>query len=297
MMLFSPFLLSGVIHGWFFMKQKRMEMSKKTWLITGAVVLGLVLLSSMFFIPFEVAVIKEVYSVVVSEIVNTTGLSQTLVKGIVIVLLAPLLWIVPLLFKKRHKYNKYAWLSVLGYFSVFFITMYFLTKDIVFRHDDKGPLKWYALTPDGPKYYDSPGIDPVYGIKLKPVTPDVIRQLKLVGKGDFKQVDPEKVSLFNPITGEPQAWYYQSGTGEYEFYDKPGYYPMSGEPLLPVTKEIYQAWLKSKAALKATTATSNAAGVTEVASGASDKNVEKASGKSKNVHNKSTGNFIKEEDW
>lgn len=272
-------------------------MSKKTWLLIGAVLLGVLLLASIFMLPIEISVIKTLHSYAVDEIVNTTGLSQPLVKGIVILLLAPLLWVIPLLFKKKHKYNKYAWTAVLGYVSVFFISMYFLTSNIGFRHDDKGPLKWYALTPEGPKYYDTPGIDPVYGIKLKPVTPEVVRQLKLVGKGDFKQVDPEKVSLFNPITGEPQAWYYQSGVNVYEFYDKPGYHPMSGEPLLPVTKEVYQSWLRSKSTVKEQMAAAHPVAVTGKVSSETGKNAGIVSKKNNVTSKKKPRGVINDEDW
>jgi len=204
------------------------------------------LVSVIVFLWRRFEVIRLLFFYALDEVVELNTLSKPLAFRVCILALVLLAWSLIVLFKSEVKYKSFAKLVVFGYFSVFFISMYFLTSNIGFRHVDKGPLKWYALTPEGPKYYDTPGIDPVYGIKLKPVTPEVVRQLKLVGKGDFKQVDPEKVSLFNPITGEPQVWYYQSGVNAYEFYDKPGYHPMSGEPLLPVTKEIYISWLRSR---------------------------------------------------
>jgi YHS domain-containing protein/uncharacterized membrane protein YhaH (DUF805 family) len=224
-------------------------MHKKWWIVI-AVVVAVAVLMSLLFIPFELGVIREVYSYVVNEVVSVTGLSQVLVKGVVIILLLPLLWVIPVVIKRRHKFNKFAWAGVLMYVAVFFLSISYFSQNINFRHDQKETLKWYALTPEGVKYFDTPGIDPVYGIVLKPLTSDIIGRLKLLEKGDIKLIDPENFNLFNSITGEPQAWYFCSESNVYEFYDKPGFHPQSGSPLLPVTKDVYEAWMKSKSASK-----------------------------------------------
>lgn len=272
-------------------------MNNKRWLIIAAVIVGVILLSSMFFIPFEIGIIKGAHSYISNKIVNITGLSSTLVQGLVLLLLTPLLWIIPILFKRRHQHNKLAWLGVLGYVSIFFLSLFFLSQRIYFRHDNKEVLKWYALTPEGVKYYDTPGIDPVYGIKLKPVTPEVIKRLKLLENGDFNPVDPEKVKLFNPITGEAQAWYHYSEKNGYEFYDKPGYHPMTGEPLFPVTKEVYEAWLKTKNAGNIKTEVMNSS-ITAIEPAKVNGKEEKTSGTAnRHTSEGGGGHIIKSEDW
>jgi hypothetical protein len=275
--------------------QIQINMNKKIWLIIAAIVVVAIFIS-MAFIPFEISIIKEVYSYVVDEVVSVTGLSQTLVRGIVILLLLPLLWIIPVLVKRRHNYNKFAWAGVMVYVAVFFLSIFYFSQSIYFRHDKKATLKWYALTPDGVKYYDTPGIDPVYGIELKPLTPDVVRKLKLLEKGDFKPIDPEKVSLFNPITGEPQAWYSRTASNVYEFYDKPGYHPRSGVPLLPVTKEVYSEWMNSKSIVAADKHVDSSANIVQETSKerkSKEKEVVKKSQRSTGQKN----SVIKEEDW
>ncbi len=217
--------------------------------ITFVVILAIVLILYIFAIPFDVYIIVKLYNYVVAKIVNITGINQWLVKGIVIIALIPLLWVLPNIY--RGKYKKTARAIGFLYVGIFFLSLFFLSKDIYFTHSGEGTLKWYALTPEGVKFYDSPGIDPVYGITLKPVTPEVIRNLKLLQKGDFRVVDPANVSWFNPITGDPQIWYYQYPDGSYEFYDKPGYHPITGDPLKPATKQIYFEW-KEKAKTKPT---------------------------------------------
>ena len=190
-------------------------------------------------------VITKLYNYTVTTIVSMTGLSQWLVKGIVIIVLIPLLWVIPN--TVRGNYKKQAKAAGMLYFGVFFLSIYFMSKDIYFSHSGNETLKWYALTPEGVKFSDTPGRDPVYGITLKPVTPEVIRKLKLLQKGDIKPIDPSNFIFFNPITGEAQAWYYKYPDGTVEFFDKPGYHPISGESLEPITKQVLFEWRDSQA--------------------------------------------------
>ena len=54
--------------------------------------------------------------------------------------------------------------------------------------------------------------------------------------------DPEKYSFFDPLTGEPRAWYWRSESGNYEFYDNQGFHPRTGEALLVITREVNAKW-------------------------------------------------------
>jgi len=208
--------------------------------ITLVVILAIGLFFYILAIPFDIYIIAKLYNYVVTRIVNITGMNQWLVKGIVIIALIPLLWVLPHIYRGKHK--KTARAIGFLYVGIFFLALFFLSKDIYFAHSGEETLKWYALTPDGVKFYDSPGADPVYGITLKPVTPEVIRNLKLLQKGDFRLVEPASVNWFNPITGDPQIWYYQYPDGTFEFYDKPGYHPITGDSLKPATKQVYFEW-------------------------------------------------------
>ncbi|GAB4534729.1 MAG: hypothetical protein Fur0020_01570 [Thermodesulfovibrionia bacterium] len=179
----------------------------------------------------------------VDYIYNLTGLNKYLVKTAVILLLGPFIIGIRLFlspFNKKKRYTGAAILVIL--LSLYNIGLYHFTRDSYFAFSEGKVLKWYALTPDGVRFFDGPGTNPVYGIPLKPVTPDVIRNLKLLQKGEFRPVNPDTVQFFNPITGEVQVWYYQYPDGSLEFYNKPGYHPITGEPLKPVTKQIYFEW-------------------------------------------------------
>ncbi len=209
--------------------------------ITLGVILIIGLLIYMLAIPFNILIIGKLYSNIVARIVNLTGINQWLVKGIVIIALIPLIWVIPHLY--WGKYKKSARAIALLYFGVFFLSLFFLSKDINFAHSGSDQIKkWYALTPEGVKFYDSAGVDTDYGITLRPVTPEVIRNLKLLQKGDFKPINPANAQFFNPITGAAQVWFYKYPDGNYEFYDKPGYHPITGEPLQAATKNVYLEW-------------------------------------------------------
>ncbi len=64
---------------------------------------------------------------------------------------------------------------------------------------------------------------------------------QIVPDGTPKRIDPDSYSFFNPVNGKPQVWYYQSPSGQFEFYDKPGYH-RTGERLKPITAQVISDW-------------------------------------------------------
>ena len=134
-------------------------------------------------------------------------------------------------------------------FVIYNLSLFLLSKDFYFDKQGKA-IKYYALTPDGIVYSDQSGVDRVYGIKYKPVTPEIIRNHKLRETGDFTPVDPQKAVWFNPITGDPQLWYYRHPEKSFDFFNKPGYHPTTGEELQPVSKEVYFAWKEYSESIK-----------------------------------------------
>ncbi|UCH97549.1 MAG: hypothetical protein JSV88_12055, partial [Candidatus Aminicenantes bacterium] len=118
----------------------------------------------------------------------------------------------------------------------------FLSRDSYFAHDSGKVLKWYAETPEGIRYFDTDGYDPKYGIKLKPVTGDMIQkykkqQMKMYPRQIFLTT-LEGVEFFDSITGNPKIWYYHDTDGSFEFFDGPGFHPTYNAALKPVTTDI-----------------------------------------------------------
>jgi hypothetical protein len=212
------------------------------WLRVVAIVVILALLFIPTIIAMRFVAIAQIYGHFVESASNLTGLNKYLIKAGVALMLVPF-FIGLRFFLSINRTRRMIGTSILVSCLILYnLGLYQSTKGSYFSFSEGKVLKWYALTPEGVKFFDREGVDPVYGIPLKPVTPDVVRNLRLLEKGDFKTVDPSSSTWFNPITGEPQLWYYRYPDGRFEFYDKPGYHPVTGDQLVPVSKEVFFEW-------------------------------------------------------
>lgn len=213
------------------------------WLKVG-IILGVLLL---FFIPtlivMRYVVISSLYSHFVNSIYGLTGLNKYLVKAGVALMFIPFIIGLKFCFSINRLRRNFGILILAILFVSYNLSLYHFTKKPYFSFSEGKVLKWYALTPEGVRYFDGPGFEPVYGIPLKQVTPDLVPKLKPLERGDFNPINPsEGTAWFNPITGESQIWYYKYPDGNFDFFNKPGYHPITGEPLTPVTKQIYFEW-------------------------------------------------------
>jgi hypothetical protein len=189
---------------------------------------------------------------VVLNLASRSGLSPFLVRGFVILVTIPFFWAVakythglfwlrgvgPSLRLYRNPYG----LIIVGYAGLFFIAMYFASLDAY-------AYKWCADTPEGIRTFDGAGMDPIYGLQLKPCTFEQIVALRQQQKGfsgpQRIQVDnPHQFEFFNTITGKPRVWFHRSPDGAYELYDRPGKHPGTGEDLRPVDRETVEALVR-----------------------------------------------------
>ena len=222
------------------------------------VVLSLFLLSlilSIIFPKFPAVIIFKTFKYAAYNFENVSGLSPWLIKGILVFALFPFYWALLELFKikipflKSNKSSrKIAKTIVLTYTGLFFLAMFFLSRGTYFGHFKGEAIKYYAVTPEGTRYFDSPGFDPKYGIELKPVTPDMVMKFQKKEMGmQPKRIDVENnkhVEFFDPITGEAKVWYYQDSNENYEFFDGPGFHSIYKVELKPVSPEIIQSYQK-----------------------------------------------------
>lgn len=182
---------------------------------------------------------------VVSNLANRSGLSVFLVKGLVIIITIPFFWAVahythgllwhrhlgPSLRLYRNPYG----LIIVGYAGLFFIAMYFASREAY-------AYKWCAETPEGIRTFDAAGKDPVYGIEAKPCS---FEQIVDIRETDKRVLGPQKIQIgdvkqfafFDAITGKPRVWYYRLANDSYEFYDRPGKHPGTGDDLRPIDQE------------------------------------------------------------
>lgn len=215
-----------------------------------ALILGVLAVLVVFFVlptmwAMQSVFIWYAYWRYVDEVSNLTGISRYLITAAGLLMFIPFWFGATMAFSLGSRRRRYAGTAILiGLAVLYNLSLFWVTRETSFAFSGGAPTKWYALTPAGVRFYDRPGVDPNYGISLKPVTPDVVRKLELLKQGEFKPADPSRLTFFNPITGEAQAWYYRYPDGTIEFYDKPGHHPLTGAALEPVTQQIVLDWRK-----------------------------------------------------
>lgn len=227
----------------------------KRWLFA-IVVVGLVALG----IAFLMSVVSGARFVtgtvdsVVGDIVRVSGISPWLVRGIVIIVTIPFFWSVAQLTKKWWGHgslgagldlylNKHG-IVVVVYVAAFFLTMYGASRGSYVSLTGE-TLKWCAETPEGIRVFDVEGVDPVYGIPLRPCSPDQVRALRKIevgidGPKALTVGDPRTFEFFDGVSGRPRAWCYRNPDGTYEIYDKAGIHPRTGAPLIAVNAAVVQ---------------------------------------------------------
>lgn len=59
-----------------------------------------------------------------------------------------------------------------------------------------------------------------------------------------KPVDPTSAAWFDPVSGQPQVWYWREGQ-TYEFFDNSGFHPRTGDKLTIVSRKVVAEWRQS----------------------------------------------------
>jgi hypothetical protein len=120
-----------------------------------------------------------------------------------------------------------------------------LTEPEFFDPGTGEAIIWYSKSATGRiELFDLMGFHPQSGEELLPVTKAVYEDWKRFKSMPVipKKVDPGQHQFFDVRTGEPRTWHWRSEKKEYEFYDGPGFHPMTGDPLIVVTKETLEKW-------------------------------------------------------
>ena len=103
--------------------------------------------------------------------------------------------------------------------------------------------KCYVVTRDDIIYGETPGIDPATGRECRPLTAEVIERLRAYKWGNRpKRIENSDPTFFSLRTGEPIVWYHKGENGEIQLFDLMGFDPVTGDELLPITKEMVAPW-------------------------------------------------------
>ena len=110
------------------------------------------------------------------------------------------------------------------------------------------PVVWYSKNDKGEiELFDLMGFHPRTGEELIPITRQVAESWttqneKVVRRAAVRVADPDKFGFFDPVTGAAKVWYWRSDTGDYEFYDGPGFHPRAGDQFKVITRDVIADW-------------------------------------------------------
>jgi hypothetical protein len=109
------------------------------------------------------------------------------------------------------------------------------------------PIVWYADHGGTIEIFDLLGYDPETGDELLAVTPEIVDRWKAqVARKPPHRVDPNSHPFFDPKTGRPNIWHSPGENGEVEFFDGPGFHPMTGKALTEITQDFAKKRQQSK---------------------------------------------------
>jgi hypothetical protein len=216
----------------------------KVWLLVAAVAAIALLVFAI--IGNSGRFVVHTVDYVVASLVNVSGLSPFLVRGLVILATIPFFWAVAkytrtIIGFQRLRPSLDLYLNPYGivivtYVAGFFLAMYFSSRSTYFGLTTGETLKWCADTIEGIRVFDSPGVDPVYGVKLTPCSGDQIASLRarkvgLTGPKRVEVKDPRVFEFFEGVSGRPKVWYTRTSEGVFELFDGPGKHPTTGQDL------------------------------------------------------------------
>jgi hypothetical protein len=117
---------------------------------------------------------------------------------------------------------------------------------VFFAPGTGSPIVWYFRGKNGAiEIFDLMGYHPETGEELLPVTKEIVEVWKDQNRQAPERIYPDNnFSFFDPVTGQPRAWHRKAETGEYEFYNRPGFNPRTGEALVVVDLATISAWKK-----------------------------------------------------
>ncbi|MDI3564208.1 tetratricopeptide repeat protein [Bradyrhizobium sp. Arg816] len=108
--------------------------------------------------------------------------------------------------------------------------------------------KCYVMTRTSIKTLNRVGIDSETGRECRPLTPQIVEKIAEYKRGHRPtQITSSDPAFFDPTTGEPVVWYFKSNQGQIQLFDLMGFHPQTGDELVPVTREVVEAWKQQNA--------------------------------------------------
>jgi len=183
----------------------------------------------------------KIYERVTATIAANSNLNEYLIRAIVLVWLIPALWVMVLVKSRKGSRRRFGYALSALYLASFYFGMYFLTKDNL-------ASQYYAITPEGYYFSPRPGADPKYGIELKRVTADAVREYRILRERGYLKEDrlAKQTGFFDPLLPYANKWTADPPIPNARLFDRPGIDTLSGKQLMPVDTAWVAAYLKAK---------------------------------------------------
>lgn len=121
----------------------------------------------------------------------------------------------------------------------------FRDKPVFFSERTGSPIVWYSMSSSGlVEAFDLMGFNPDTSKELLPITPELAELWKQQADAPLQIHPEENFEFFDAVTGKPTTWYRREGAGEFVFFNRPGFNPRTGEPLLVVDRDVLTEWSK-----------------------------------------------------
>lgn len=197
-----------------------------------------------------------------AAIVERSQASHLLVRGLLLALAPLFIWSLTETFslpglwggyKGSRRRRQVAKVLLVLSFAGYSLTLYAVSRGNFFTASGEAQ-KWCAERPDGVHCFDQPGFDPETGVPLKPVTSSEVIAWKRAELGQQpKRLSIEDIDSYNFVDSlqpnRPLVWYGLNRQLQIELFDGPGFHPVTGETLRPISVEVvnrYEAQLRRK---------------------------------------------------
>ena len=217
-------------------------------LVTATVVGILALLAISY--ALHVYTAEQLIESYIDKIAQAAGLSPYLAKAVAFLLVLPALGAFAWCFSASQQKRLTGRYVLAGLASMYFAALWFVTMDQKITRDGMA-LKCFVVREDQVVWRDIKfvGLDPETGRPCEAAKPHLLPVLaklhSLLQSGrQLQTIDPAG-RFFSPI-GDPVVWYHERKQGEFDFYDAPGFDPKTGQPLVPVSKEVVERLERSK---------------------------------------------------
>ena len=215
-----------------------------------AVIIALGFGLPMFLVRYYLSTYEDLDGFV-GNITEAFGLPSELGKAGAVLLVVPAVTIAGMIMSLNKERRTTGIILLTVGIAVYWVLMWAGTRDHLVTASGER-LKCYSINADGVRFFQQQQVDPRTGEMCEWVDQSNIHYVQAIDArlrqgGTAQRVHPSGSSEFAFfVTGThapvPLVWHVRNAEG-FEFFDAPGFHPLLGRQLEPVTPEVVEEWL------------------------------------------------------